>query len=191
MVHTHLYTEEDNINLSNQIEEVTSKVIENDLQLANDRQVTENVTNKAILNNDELYNEIKDIFEKDKKIIRNNIYFTLGKGKRIFNIDDTVFTPAPIALISSKRFEELYMKQLESFIYTDKDSLDTDKLFMLIYLFNYINKNQYPITITSNKNNKLRNKIVKVLNMYFNKNYSIIASMSTMVTSFKEQQLNN
>lgn len=175
MSHKYLYTKEDSVNLSNKIEETTFRANKNNSTI-NKQQTTK-------LDNDELYNNIKDIFEKDSVVKRNNIYFTSGKGKRIFNIDDTIFAPTPIVLLSSKNFEEMYMKQLESFIYNDKDSIDPDKLFMIIYIFNYINKKQYPITITSSKTNKLRDKIIKVMNTYFNKNYSIISSISTMFSS--------
>lgn len=139
-------------------------------------------------NNNELYDNIKKIFSEGEKVKKDNIYFTISKGMVDFKIDGTIFSPSKLSLLQPKKFEEIFIKQLESFIYNSKEEIDTSKLFPIIYLFSHINKNNYPIKIVTSGYNKLTPKICNVLNTFFNKNYSVIYSIYTMMNSIKDTE---
>jgi hypothetical protein len=133
-------------------------------------------------------NNIKSIFVENKKIERNTVYFTSTRGKFEFNIDNTIFSPSKLTLLQIKKFEDIYLKQLENYIYTSKEEIDPDKLFPILYLFSQLNKNNYPVRIVTSNFNKLLPKICNILNKFYNKNYSVVMSIYTMFNSFKDTE---
>lgn len=150
--------------------------------------VVESPSPVTVVNNDELFNNIKNIFSEGERIKKNTSYFTMGKGKSSFNIDDSIFAPSKLLQLQPKKFEELYLKQLESFVYSSREEIDTSKLFPIIYLFSQINKNNYPIRIVTSNHNRLLSKVCNILNSFFNKNYSVIYSIYTMFNSIKDTE---
>lgn len=163
-----LYTEQDNIDLNNSIEEFQPQVIN--------------------VNNGDLYEGIKRVFNEGQSVKRAEKYFTPYSSKYIYNIDGTVFTPTTLVMLSGKKFEEKYLKQLESIIFTAEEELNTDQLLTLVHLFSFINKKQYPIKITSSKLIKMIPKVVSTLNIFVNKNYSILYSIYTMANSHVQSE---
>lgn len=163
-----LYSEQDNVDLNNTISDFQPQVIN--------------------VNNNDLYESIKRVFNEGQSVKREEKYFTPFSSKYIYNIDNTIFSPNTLVMLSGKRFDEKYLKQLESIIFTDKEELNTDQLFSLVYLFSFINKKQYPIKITSSKFIRMLPNVVNGLNFFFNKNYSVVYSIYTMFTSIKDTE---
>lgn len=159
-----LYTEQDNVDLNATMSEFQPQVIN--------------------VNNGDLYANIKRVFQEGQTFKRQEKYFTPFSSKFIYNIDSTVFTPTSLVMLSGKRFEEKYLKQLESIIFTAEEELNTSQLFALVHLFSFINKKQYPIKITSSKFIGMLPKIVATLNLFVSKNYSILYSVYTMANSY-------
>lgn len=140
------------------------------------------------LGNDQLFENIKGIFAEEKLIVRNDTYFTPAKGVIELNIDDSIFMPSRAVLLQPRKFEELYLKELESIIYNSKEQLDTNKLLPLIILFSHINKKNYPVRIVSGNYRKLLSKVCSVLNNFLNKNYSVIRSIYESFNSIKDTE---
>jgi len=163
-----LYTEQDNVDLNNTISDFQPQVIN--------------------VNNNDLYESIKRVFNEGQSVKREEKYFTPFSSKYIYNIDNTIFSPNTLVMLSGKRFEEKYLKQLESIIFTDKEELNTDQLFALVYLFSFINKKQYPIKITSSKFIRMLPKIVGTLNKFFSANHSVIYSIYKMMNSITDTE---
>lgn len=140
------------------------------------------------IGNDELFENIKTIFAEEKLVVRNEVYFTPTKGVMEFKLDGTIFMPSNTTLLQPRKFEELYLKELESIIYNSKEQLDTDKLLPLIILFSYINKKNYPVRIVSGNYRKLLSKVCSVLNNFLNKNYTVIRSIYESFNSIKDTE---
>lgn len=140
------------------------------------------------VNNDQLFDNIKNIFTEEKLVVRNDVYFTPSKGVMEFKLDGTIFMPSPSILLQPRKFEELYLKELESIIYNSKEQLDTDKLLPLIILFSHINKKNYPLRIVSGNYRKLLSKVCSVLNNFLNKNYTVIRSIYESFNSIKDSE---
>lgn len=140
------------------------------------------------LGNDQLFENIKGIFAEEKLIVRNDTYFTPTKGVIELNIDGSIFMPSRAILLQPRKFEELYLKELESIIYNSKEQLDTDKLLPLIILFSHINKKNYPVRIVSGNYRKLLSKVCSVLNNFLNKNYTVIRSIYESFNSIKDTE---
>lgn len=194
MSHKALYTEQDNAEFNKKFSEEfnkdkseTSTVIEKSPFGPDIGMIEENGATVVKVDNPQLFNNIKDIFTNSIQP-QNKNYFTRGGGLANFNIDKTIFTPSPVVCLSGKKFEEKYLKQLEEFIFTTKENIDTDKLIGIIYLMSFITQNVYPITITTSKHKQLLPKIVFSLNKFFNDNYSTIFSIFTMVTNSRGVQ---
>lgn len=140
----------------------------------------------------QMFSDIKDIFTKNapKAPERAGTFFVLGKSKVQFSIDRSIFEPNAVTRLSGKRFEEKYLAQLESYIFNKQEDLDPNKLFGLIYLAGFIREGHFPIKIVSAQHHKQMSKIEKVMNLYFNKNYSVIMGIATMfngMTSMPQQ----
>lgn len=143
------------------------------------------------VNNDKLFNDIKDIFTNPATKVKYKVFFSINSGKLNINIDNTIFAPNSIVCLSGKSFNKKYMEQLESYIFNNKDELDQDKVYFIIYIFSFINKKLTPIKITSNKYFSKISTIVSILNKFFNDNYSIIFSMYTMFNSLLDTHIEN
>lgn len=146
-------------------------------------------TNPEPVLNDELYSNIKNIFATEKLVERKDVYFTPAKGVLELSIDGSIFMPSRSILLQPKKFEELYLKELESIIYNSKEDLDTDKLLPLIILFSHINKNNYPVRIVSGSYRKLLPKVCSILNYFLNKNYAVIRSIYESFNSIKDTEV--
>lgn len=140
------------------------------------------------ISNNQLFDNIKNIFAEEKLVVRNDVYFTPSKGAMEFKLDGTIFMPSPSTLLQPRKFEELYLKELESIIYNSKEQLDTDKLLPLIILFSHINKKNYPVRIVSGNYRKLLSKVCSVLNKFLNKNYTVIRSIYESFNSIKDTE---
>ena len=149
----------------------------------------EQKTQPVSLGNDQMFNNIKNIFAEEKLVTRNDVYFTPSKGVMEFKLDGTIFMPSAAILLQPRKFEELYLKELESIIYNSKEQLDTDKLLPLIILFSYINKKNYPVRIVSGNYRKLLSKVCGVLNNFLNKNYTVIRSIYSMFVPYCDQTI--
>ena len=159
-----------------------------DGELTVETPIVESLSPVTVVNNDELYDSIKKIFNEGENIKKESVYFNAFKGVHKFDLDGTIFQPSSIVLLQPRRFEELYLKQLESFVYSNKEEVDTSKLFPIIYLFSMINKNNYPIRIVTGNYSKLLPKVCNILNSFFNKNYSVIYSIYTMFNTIKDTE---
>lgn len=148
----------------------------------------EQKTQSVSFDNSQIFNNIKNIFAEEKLVTRNDIYFTSSKGVMEFKLDDTIFMPSAAILLQPKKFEDLYMKELESIIYNSKENIDTNKLLPLIILFSHINKKNYPIRIVSGNYRKLLPKVCKVLNNFLNNNYTVIRSIYESFNSIKDSE---
>lgn len=135
-----------------------------------------------------LFENIKNIFTEEKLVTHNEVYFTTNKGAMEFKLDGTIFMPSNSVLLQPRKFEELYLNELESIIYNSKEQLDIDKLLPLIILFSYINKKNYPIRIVSGNYRKLLSKVCKVLNNFLNNNYTVIRSIYESFNSIKDSE---
>lgn len=179
---SHLYSAIDNQELNQQLSPIVK---------AKDTLIEKN--GAVVLNVDSMgmFSDIKDIFTKEQESKPSaTTFFTTGKGKIVFTLDNTIFSPVPVVLLSGKQFEEKYLKQLEAFIFNNHEQLDPDKLINLIFLFDYIKKDIVPITITTGKHKKLLPRIVSGLNTFFTKNYSVIASIHVMFSGMSQIQTN-
>ena len=155
-----------------------------------EEEVTE-VKPQEKIQNKELFQDIKDIFENNKIVEREKKkYFTLGKGVVTFNLEHTSLMPNKLTLFNIRKFEECYYEQLESLIFTDKETIDPDNLLHIIILMDYITKNKYPIAIKCNSSKSLISKIVPVLNKFFNTHYSVLYSIFTMFNSHFDTEQN-
>lgn len=138
----------------------------------------------VVLGNDgttKMFNNIKDMFTNDvKKEQKTETYFTGKNTKFHFEIDRTIFEPSPVVRLSPKQFEKNYLQQLESYIYNTKDELDPEKLFALIYLVGYLKEGHFPIKLVSGKHRIQLPKIINTMNLFFNKNKSVIFGIATM-----------
>lgn len=171
MTSKNLYTEQDNEQLNTTIVNAVKN--------------KENIIEEqggVVLNSNSMFTDIKDIFTKEQTERKFTNYFTVSRGKVDFGIDNTILSPSSLVLLSSKRFEELYLKQLEDIIFTNQEEIDPDKLINLIFLIDFIKRDSYPIRIITGKYRKLAPKITNVLNNFVNKNYSILSSIHVMFT---------
>lgn len=108
-------------------------------------------------------------------------FFTPKKGKIAFSIDKTIFEPSPVVALSTKSFEEKYVKQLEQYIFNDKDDLDVDKIIGILHLITFIKNGTTPIgLVTNGKFKYLLPKICNGMNTFFFKNYATILSILEM-----------
>lgn len=178
----YLYTSQDNVDLDRELE-ITNK-LKNTI-------VPDNGAVILNLDSNKMFNNIKDIFTNEKKPEEINNYFTVGKGKFKFSIDNTIFTPSTLTLLGGKKFEERYVKQLEQFIFTDKEELNPDTLIHLIFMMDFIKKDNFPITITTGKHRHFINKIVNSMNNFFKKNYSVLSSIHVMFSGMNQMHVNN
>ena len=140
-----------------------------------------------VITEDVIFEKIKESFLKEG--VNNDInktFFGCKDAKYTFMIEKTILAPNASILISSRNFEEKYLNQLESYIFTNKENIDIEKLTVLCYLFSYINKNMLPICVKSNQYKRLLPKITYTLNKFYNKNYSVIKSIYIMFNSLKD-----
>lgn len=135
-----------------------------------------------------MFKNIKDIFTSEQKKPTAKHFFTHGKGAVMFGIDGTIFEPSTIVQLAGKRFEEKYTKQIESFVFTDKEELDPDKLINLIFLVDFIKNDRVPVQITTGRYKKLSPKIINALNTFFVKNYSTLLSIHAMFSGMSSIQ---
>lgn len=183
----HLYSKTDDIAINSEITPPTQEQINEQLEALNNANLTvnslvQNSPTPVVSSSNQIFENIKDIFTNDKEIKPQQKFFTPGKGKIAFNIDGTIFTPTPVVLLSGKNFEVKYAKQIESYIFTDKDSIDPDKLIHLIFLMEYIKKDQVPVQIVTGQFKRYQVKMVNALNTFFVKNYSTLSSIHVMFT---------
>ena len=191
-----LYTKQDNVELNEHLSTLNDKIVtESKISVTEKEHLDDsNNTSTINLNNNELFNDIKDIFTNQKPQSKVKIFFTQKKGAISFNIDNTIFTPNPMVCLNSKRFEDKYLQQLESYIFNNEDELNPDNLITLIYITDIIQKGLTPITIVTGKYRYLLPKIISVLNKYFRENYSVLFSIYTMfngTTIFQKQKEEN
>lgn len=129
-----------------------------------------------------------DLFANIKNMFTNNTptpgatikYFTSGKSKVQFGLDKTIFEPHVVVRLSGKSFEKNYLQQLEGYIYNAKEELDPNNLFAIIYLMGFIKDGKFPIKLNSNKHRLQLVKITNTLNVFINKNYSVLVGISNM-----------
>lgn len=158
-------------------------------EVVNEENKVESSSSETKVNNDDIYEGIKKIFNENQKVERDSIYFIMSKDCKFkYNIDNTIFSPNKLSLLQPRKFEEVYLQQLESYIFTSKEEIDTSKLFAIIYLFSHLNKNNYPVRIVTSNYIKLLPKVCKILNTFFNKNYNVIYSIYTMFNSIKDTE---
>lgn len=174
-----IYDEKDNIELNKSLSAVTA--------------VKDNLVGKqgAVafkLDNPAMFTNIQDIFTGNAKAPETKFYFTSGKGKVNFGIDNTIFAPTRLTCLAGSRFKSQYKKQLEEIVFTSKDDLDADKLINLIFLVDFIKSGNLPVSIRSGAYRKLLPKIVDALNEFFMENYSTLFSIYSMFTGMTHIQ---
>lgn len=172
---TTLYTEEDSLSLD---KEVSAKVTE----------VKKQQEEQASVDN------IRSVLSEVKKELNEKkVYFTCTskKGTHI-KIEDTELGPSKLSLLSGKKFEESYMKELKSLLYSSEENVKVDKLIALMHIYNISISTTKPIIITGLAYKKLLPKICNVLNQFFNKNIVIIGTICKMLndqyTEFRQHE---
>jgi hypothetical protein len=176
----YLYTEKDNAEVNNSINVITKA---KDALIQDQGAVVLSGQNAL-----GMFKNIKDIFSAESKTPTVKRYFTHGKGAVIFSVDGTIFEPTSVVCLAGKRFEEKYTKQIESFIFNDKEELDPDKLINLIFLVDFIKNDRVPITITTGRYKRLLPKIIASLNNFFIKNHSTLLSIHAMFSGMTSIQ---
>ena len=146
-----------------------------------------------VLNTDgskQMFNNIKDMFAEkaNKPVVQPKIYFVEGKSKFHFGIDKTNLEPTAIVRLAGKNFEAKYLAQLESYLYNSKDELDPEKLMMFIYLVSFIEKDHFPIKIVTGRHRIQLPKIIKTLNIFFNKNWTVLSGIAKMFNAMPMQE---
>lgn len=140
------------------------------------------------LDSPSMFTNIQDIFTGNAKAPETKFYFTSGKGKVNFGIDNTIFVPTRLTCLAGNRFKARYKKQLEEIVFANKDDLDADKLINLIFLVDFIKSGNLPVGIRSGGYRKLLPKIVDALNEFFMENYSTLFSIYSMFTGMTHIQ---
>lgn len=126
-------------------------------------------------------------FIQEKAIEKGSVvYFKLG-CKHTVNIDKSGLIPSNLVFLSGSRFESIYMKELESILYSGNNKLNTDKLLGLIYLYDMIKAGKYPTTLITSKYKKFNGYINRTLNAFMNNNLPVIKSMYGMFNSEVEK----
>lgn len=111
--------------------------------------------------------------------------FTRGKGDLTFNIDKSPLSPLRTAMVGQGTFEDRYLKQLNSFLHTDKNELNPDNLIPLLILVEMLNKGNNTIHVKTGKYKQLAGKITNCMNIFFEENEQILEAMFGM---FKDIQ---
>lgn len=150
-----------------------------------DASKTENLTSGTPVSEEE--NEyLNKLFETTTKIntdpasAKVKHYFTIGNSAVIFNMDGTSLEPNLTSMMGKGTFEERYYKQLENMVFGPGQELETGRLITLLMLTEQLTKKKYPIKIKSGKYKSTVNKVVGVLNNFYNENFSILEAMYKM-----------
>lgn len=130
-----------------------------------------------------MLDSVKDIFSGNSVHNNNATLFTHKKGLVKFNIDENIFSPNPVIFLRYGKFEEMYYKQLHDTLYAVKEQVDTSGLLSILYLYSLINKNRYPIRITSSRYVSYLPKICSVINKLFTEERLMIRTIYTMFNS--------
>lgn len=129
---------------------------------------------------------LNKLFESTKRITTDSAdskakhYFTIGNSAVIFNMDGTSLEPNLTSMMGKGTFEERYYKQLENMVFGPGQELETGRLITLLMLTEQLTKKKYPIKIKSGKYKSTVNKVVGVLNNFYNENFSILEAMYKM-----------
>ncbi len=140
---------------------------------------------------DDMFSNIKKNAEKSiEEEDKFKVYFTEKNVPSSLELDGTNFFPNTMTLLAGKNFSAKYAKQLNNVIFDKKGEINEDSLMTVIYLVNMIETGKAPIQIKSAKMVAYKQKIVKALNEYFNKNYVTLLSIYTMFngTAYKYRQ---
>lgn len=150
-----------------------------------DASKTENLTPGTPVSEEE--NEyLNKLFETTTKIntdpesAKVKHYFTIGNSAVIFNMDGTSLEPNLTSMLGKGTFEERYYKQLENMVFGPGQELETGRLITLLMLTEQLTKKKYPIKIKSGKYKSTVNKVVGVLNNFYNENFSVLEAMYKM-----------
>ena len=146
----------------------------------------------VVLNNDgskQMFTNIKEMFEAkaNKPVTEKKTYFVETHSKFHVGIDKTSLEPLPIVRLAGKNFETKYLEQLESYIYNSASELDPDNLYILIYLMGIIEQNHFPLKLITGRHRHQLPRIVKTLNVFFNKNMTVLAGISKMFNGMTVQ----
>jgi hypothetical protein len=112
---------------------------------------------------------------------KEDIVFTIAKGKSYFVIDNTSLKPNVTTLIGGN-FNTKYTKQLQEIVFNPTEKTFSS-LIEVLYLYKEIIEEKYPIVIKSSSYPKLVPKIVFALNEFFKVNNYIIGSIYETVDS--------
>lgn len=130
---------------------------------------------------------LNNIFKNAKKVTTEDVkkkpkvYFTLGRGSMVFSIDGTTLDLSVKTQLTGKgTLEERYYKQLEEVVFGGEKEIDPNSLVSILMLVDLLIKQKYPIQIRSGKYKTNVNKIVAVLNKFFNENFSVLEGMYKM-----------
>jgi len=191
-----LYSKEDNKELTetfktnfnnknNEPEAFTNvpiEVLESKISEAHKKVVESGQALSVRLDNDHLFNGIKNIFTNDTDTVKVDkvVYFNQGKNNTGFVIDNTILSPTPAVVLGVIGFERKYLDQIEKMIFNDLEKLNPEHLFTLVYLVDMFEKKMGPLKLVSNRNRRLVPKMTNVLNTFFNKNYNVLKSIYVM-----------
>ena len=105
------------------------------------------------------------------------VYFSQTHGKITHELTNELLLPNKLARINIKKFNDIYLEQLEKVIVIESMETNITGLIELLTIYREINKGNYPIRIVSNNYKKLLPKICYVLNMFFNKYFLTLDSI--------------
>lgn len=162
------------------------------------KDVTDTIQVKDVIEGGEITEEMKAaIREKLKEqLSKGNLsinqnhtkYFTLSKGKKVFNLDSTNLIPSKLTLLNIRKFEQSYKQQLEALFFNDRDMVDMKDIAFIMFLYGLINKGDYPIEVKSIRFKHLLSRIVKVLNEFFNEQKGFLESTYKSINSEKDSE---
>ncbi len=139
----------------------------------------------GFLNN--MFKNIGDVYKEDKFThSKPTTYFTDGQSVYRYNLDGTHLEPTIKTALSGARFDQVYLKQLESILYTESDKLDENQLFHLIRLYGFFEEvrkhdQNAKVKLISGKYHRFIPRMVKILNQFLKANESIIQSSYKMM----------
>lgn len=180
-----LYAKDEEICIN--VKPITEEVEEKISEAASNE--TMEIPSDNSIDNKELFDDIKEIIQGTKEVKREErTYFSLYKCPLSYNVDDSPLAPSKLVLFNIRKFEELYLKQLEEIIYTKSDNINPNNLIPFLLLMNYIVKSNNPINLKTNRYRKLLPRINTTLNKFFTKNYSVLFSIYTMFNSYVDTE---
>lgn len=101
-------------------------------------------------------------------------YFTSIKCKKnSYKIDGGSLEPNSLTMLN-KDFRSAYLKQITDLVYTEKDSVDFNKLLPVLVLYEFIKDDNVPVYIITHHTSYYKKYMVQALNKFFKEEKEVI-----------------